>query len=158
VLSGVPIGAAYALVVPGGFAACTAGDQDGSGNGRRVRSHPPVRRWAFKLGSCVADTAFKAAFATVRATSSADTRDEKRPRMKRGQHTKRGLLADANSSPVAIERARACTHKARSHVRYRGKAENICSVCVPMAVAARLPGCRHQPLDLGRRKVLAGAN
>jgi hypothetical protein len=58
---------------------CTAGDQDGSGNGRRVGSRPPVRRWTFKLGSCVADTAFNPAFATVRATSSADTRDEKDP-------------------------------------------------------------------------------
>jgi len=30
--------------------------------------------------------------------------------------------------------------------------------CVPMAVPARLPGGRHQALDLGRRQVLAGAN
>jgi hypothetical protein len=29
---------------------------------------------------------------------------------------------------------------------------------VPMAVAAGLPGGRHQALDLGRRQVLAGAN
>jgi hypothetical protein len=29
---------------------------------------------------------------------------------------------------------------------------------VPMAVAAGLPGSRHQPLDLGRRQILAGAN
>src|SRR5262249_47396361 len=30
--------------------------------------------------------------------------------------------------------------------------------CVPMAVAAGLPGGRHQALDLGRRQVLASAN
>ena len=30
--------------------------------------------------------------------------------------------------------------------------------CVPMAVAAGLPGGRHQALNLGRGQVLAGAN
>jgi hypothetical protein len=42
-LSGVPIGAAYALVVPGGFTACTAGDQDGSGNGT-APIYPTIKR------------------------------------------------------------------------------------------------------------------
>jgi hypothetical protein len=82
--------------VPGGLRHVPPGTRTVPETGEESVRRPPVRRLALKLGSCVADTAFNPAFATVRARSWADTRDEKRPRMKRGQRTRRGLLAEAS--------------------------------------------------------------
>src|SRR5262245_49728679 len=72
-------------------------------------------------------------------------------------HARRAVLGPADVQPTRIQ-----LHLRPLQIAQLGRPQAVAIAdqdhgCVPMAVAAGLPGGRHQALDLRRRQVLAGA-
>jgi len=76
---------------------------------------------------------------------------------RRGRLRQVRLCGDAQRGPQLQQRGH-CVPALTTLARSSGFFAPAGHSRVPMAVAAGLPGGRHQPLDLGRRQILTGTN